>query len=112
MVDLTLTPCPGQSVPKDLYFALRIADVQKLGRMSAERLYRFPQSAVGSHRFGKVEVLKKVAAYTIGINPEKDAQQELKIDFEGDALKFFVNIKAPAGIPPGYHEKVTKESRP
>jgi hypothetical protein len=113
MVDLTITPCPGQSLPKDVYFALRIADTQKLGRMSTERLYRFPQSAVGFHQYGKVEVLKKIAGYTIGVNPDKDTCQDLKINFEGNTWKFFVNLKPPAGKAVGNPEpKSKKDERP
>jgi hypothetical protein len=109
-IDLTIAPQIGQSLPKDTYVALRIGDVQKLGRIGSERRYNFPESAIGDHRYGKIEILKKVSGCTVGINPEKDGFQDIDVLVNSQSVKLSVSCKANPKPPP--KEKVAKEEKP
>jgi len=69
MVELSLEAL-GFEETGDTFVAVRVGDSQKLARLSGERNFKFPQSAVGERKFGKVDVFKKVGTASIGLRHE------------------------------------------
>jgi hypothetical protein len=66
MVDVTLT-CLDEHQPQDVFVAMRVGDVQKLGRLSSERFYSFPKS--GEYKYGKLEIFRRVSQATVPVTP-------------------------------------------
>lgn len=55
---------------KDHFLSLRVGEVQRIARLSASRTFKFPASAVGTRKYGKVEVYRRVGASPISIDPD------------------------------------------
>lgn len=94
MVDLTLEAIDLESKcsSKDMYVAVRVGEVQKLSKVSASRAYKFTKSAIGERRFGKVDLFKRVGSASIGIKPDTDATQEIRINVDADSWGFRVLV--------------------
>jgi len=83
MVELKLEPLDG-NLTKDYYVSVRVGEVQKLSRINAGRGYKFPSSAIGERKFGKIEIFKKVGHASVGIVPENGVDQEVRVDLEDE----------------------------
>jgi len=81
MVELNLEPLDGE-LAAGFYVSVRVGEVQKLSRISAGRAYKFPQSAVGDRKYGKIEIFKKVGACSVGIVPEAGVDQEVSVTLD------------------------------
>jgi len=105
MVELNLEPLDGE-LAAGFYVSVRVGEVQKLSRISAGRAYKFPQSAVGDRKYGKIEIFKKVGACSVGIVPEAGVDQEVSVTLddvkgvENCKVKFKVSLNADASGKP------------
>jgi len=55
---------------RDHFLSLRIGEVQRIARLSNSRSFKFPASAVGTRKYGKVEVYRRVGSQAISVDPE------------------------------------------
>mmetsp|Transcript_43289 Transcript_43289/g.80587 ORF Transcript_43289/g.80587 Transcript_43289/m.80587 type:complete len:485 (-) Transcript_43289:94-1548(-) len=100
MVDLTLEALEFEAqLQKDIYVAVRVGEVQKLSKMAGSRAYKFTKNAIGERRFGKVDVFKRIGSASIGIKPDTDGEQEIKISCGPDtaAMPFRVKVGSTDG---------------
>mmetsp|Transcript_129775 Transcript_129775/g.416380 ORF Transcript_129775/g.416380 Transcript_129775/m.416380 type:complete len:576 (-) Transcript_129775:322-2049(-) len=77
MVQLRLESTDA-GIPKDCYVSVRVGEVQKLSRLSGSRTYKFPQT--DKHRFGKIEVFRRVGSASIDLNPIVQGAREVQIN--------------------------------
>lgn len=77
MVQLRLESTDA-GIPKDCYVSIRVGEVQKLSRLSGSRTYKFPQT--DKHRFGKIEVFRRVGSASIDLNPIVQGAREVQIN--------------------------------
>jgi len=94
MVDVTLEALNlDELAAQDTYIAVRVGESQKLARIAPSRNFKFPQSALGNRKIGKVDVLQRVGSINIHVKQEtSDAAQEIEIPAgtEGSVAKFRV----------------------
>mmetsp|Transcript_117432 Transcript_117432/g.204079 ORF Transcript_117432/g.204079 Transcript_117432/m.204079 type:complete len:399 (-) Transcript_117432:315-1511(-) len=84
--------CLDENMSKDTYVSVRVGEVQKLSRISAGRTFKFPASAVGDRKFGKVEIFNRIGGCSVGIIPA-DEDQEVAVPINGDSnVKFRVML--------------------
>jgi len=110
MVELKLEALDFANPEKDTYVAVRVGENQKLARLSASRTFKFPESALGDRKFGKVDIFKRIGSASVGIRHDPDMQsQELQVPCnEGMKINFRVTL-ADKPIP---SEKSGKENAP
>jgi len=109
MVEVKLEALDFSNAAADTYVAVRIGDNQKLSRLSAARNFKFPQSAVGDRKFGKIDVFKRVGSASIGIRHEEGMTlQELDVPCTGGSnMNFRVTL---AGGEPAPTDKVAAKN--
>jgi len=99
-----------KDVAKDLYVSVRVGEAQKLSKFCPSRTFRFPKSAVGDRRVGKVELFKRIAGHSIEIHAgAKQHLQEVPFEHVEPGLKFQVSLDGP---PPPDPEIAAKLSKP
>mmetsp|Transcript_47154 Transcript_47154/g.74518 ORF Transcript_47154/g.74518 Transcript_47154/m.74518 type:complete len:586 (+) Transcript_47154:61-1818(+) len=98
MVDLKLTTV-DQAVLPHCYVAARIGDSQKLGRLAAERLYKFPENVLGEHKYGFIDVFQRVGGCSVSVNVEDSREQLVSLPINSGNLRFRVEL-APLGKTP------------
>lgn len=98
MVDLKLTTV-DQAVLPHCYVAARIGDSQKLGRLAAERLYKFPEDVLGEHKYGFIDVFQRVGGCSVSVNVEDGREQLVSLPINSGNLRFRVEL-APLGKTP------------
>lgn len=88
------------NAPSDIFVAMRVGDSQKLGRISSERLYKFPQKVVGEHRTGTLEVFQRISRTTLNIGADAEAVQNVAVPVADQIItepfKFRVMVGATA----------------
>eukprot|EP00747_Dinoflagellata_sp_TGD_P185730 gnl/TRDRNA2_/TRDRNA2_42420_c0_seq1.p1 gnl/TRDRNA2_/TRDRNA2_42420_c0~~gnl/TRDRNA2_/TRDRNA2_42420_c0_seq1.p1 ORF type:complete len:502 (-),score=106.92 gnl/TRDRNA2_/TRDRNA2_42420_c0_seq1:101-1567(-) len=105
MVDVKLEAVDAVQQASDLYLSLRVGDVQKLSKLSAvstAKTYKFPTSAVGDRRYGKLEIYRRIGGCSVSIDPSKlDGLYELAVPVTdssmGNAVKFKVALNDKTG---------------
>lgn len=113
-VDPCVTGCQAlnfdSQLQKDIYVAVRVGEVQKLSKISSSRAYKFKKDAIGERRFGKVDVFKRIGSGSIGIKPEQDGEQEIRIAVGADEkIPFRVRVgSAEADIDKSAEKKSPK----
>jgi hypothetical protein len=70
MVELQLQPIDSV-LSKDTYVSVRIGDAQKLSKVNQVRHFKFSKAAVGEHKFGKLDIFKRIGGCSIGITAKK-----------------------------------------
>jgi len=86
-----------------------VGDVQKLSRLSGSRVYKFNQA--DQHRFGKIEVFRRVGSASIDLQPAVSDLREVQIncsDLGPIGLKIGVDSKN-GGLDPKQLEQEAKE---
>lgn len=78
MVELKLESIEEQNMPRDCFISMRVGDTQKLSRLAATRVYRFPQA--GDRRYGKIEVFRRIGACSVDIDPANANMREVSVD--------------------------------
>jgi len=93
MVELTLDSIEDGMMPKDIFISVRVGDKQKLSKLAATQVYRFPQA--GSRRFGKVDVLKRIGTCSIVIDPTITGAREVRVSCEDNtSLGLRIGVEA------------------
>mmetsp|Transcript_60063 Transcript_60063/g.173153 ORF Transcript_60063/g.173153 Transcript_60063/m.173153 type:complete len:555 (-) Transcript_60063:178-1842(-) len=69
MVEVKLDTDDCMKLDGDHYVSVRIGEAQKLAKMAPSRTYRFPSSAIGNRKYGKIEVFRRVATSILCIDP-------------------------------------------
>lgn len=82
MVELTLENVENDGMPAECFVSVRVGDAQKLSRLSAARVFRFPQA--GDRRFGKIEVFRRIGACSVDVDPAREGLREVTVNC-GDA---------------------------
>lgn len=77
MVELRVDPTECVGMPADCYVSVRVGETQKLSKLSASRLYRFPQA--GDRRYGKIEVFRRIGSCSIDVDPLNDSLREISV---------------------------------
>lgn len=77
MVELKLESIEEQDLPRDCFISVRVGETQKLSRLAATRVYRFPQA--GDRRYGKIEVFRRIGACSVDIDPTVMGTREVAI---------------------------------
>jgi len=77
MVELRLESFEELNLPKDVFVSVRIGEAQKLSRLSANRVYKFPKA--GDRRFGKIEVFRRIGACSVDVDPTNKDLRDLSI---------------------------------
>jgi len=99
-----------KDVAKDLYVSVRVGEAQKLSKFCPSRTFRFPRSAIGDRRVGKVELFKRIAGHSIEIHAgAKHHLQEVPFEHIEPGLKFQVSLDGP---PPPDPEVAAKLAKP
>mmetsp|Transcript_50104 Transcript_50104/g.143261 ORF Transcript_50104/g.143261 Transcript_50104/m.143261 type:complete len:479 (+) Transcript_50104:68-1504(+) len=78
MVELRLDSFDDSRMPRDCYVSVRVGDTQKLSRLSASRMYKFPNA--GDRRYGKIEVFTRIGACSIDVDPTNADLRDVAID--------------------------------
>lgn len=78
MVELTLEHIQENGMPQDCFVSVRVGDAQKLSRLSAARVFRFPQAA--DRRFGKIEVFRRIGVCSVDVDPTREGLRDVSID--------------------------------
>jgi hypothetical protein len=117
MVELKVEPIDC-NLGSDYYVSVRVGEVQKLSRVSPSRAYKFPASAVGQRKYGKIEIFKKVNSSAVGLTTSGngDDVQEVNMKLDDDSIvKFQVSVNAegkPTAKAPQEKQPATKEANP
>lgn len=84
MVDLSIQALDSSFFSRDLYVSVRVGDMQKISKASASRTFKFPRSAIGDRRYGKVEFFKRIGGSNVVIDPTilDGSLQEVCVPFE------------------------------
>jgi hypothetical protein len=96
MVELKVNSLNWQDFGKDYYVSVRVGEVQKLSRMAGHRAYKFAKSAVGTRRYGKIEVFKRVGAGSVCLEGD-GVGGEVTINCEAKPLKLDVQVSGGPG---------------
>jgi Ca2+-binding EF-hand superfamily protein len=88
MVELVLNSLDDDLLPH-CYVAMRVGESQKIGRVSAERTYKFPETTVGEHKYAMLDVFQRVGGCTVSIK-QKDGDQDVQLTTKMGKLKFRV----------------------
>mmetsp|Transcript_83336 Transcript_83336/g.131579 ORF Transcript_83336/g.131579 Transcript_83336/m.131579 type:complete len:610 (+) Transcript_83336:60-1889(+) len=122
MVELKLESIEEQNMPRDCFISVRVGDTQKLSRLAATRVYKFPQA--GDRRYGKIEVFRRIGACSVDIDPSNINLREINVDckeagfgslglrinVEGDeAVKKKLEDMAPEGKKVGTKVRAAKD---
>lgn len=99
MVDVTLTTLDKENLPH-CYIATRFGDTQKLGRLSPEKLYRFPEGDLGEQKCAFIDVFQRVGGCKVNYEPEERDQLVTLPMRSGQNLSLRVNVAAAAGKKP------------
>lgn len=99
MVDVTLTTLDKENLPH-CYVAARFGDTQKLGRLSAEKVYRFPQEVLGQHKCAFIDVFQRVGGCKVNYEPEETDQLVTLSMRSGQNLSLRVNVGTSVGKKP------------
>eukprot|EP00928_Gymnodinium_smaydae_P057594 TRINITY_DN40809_c0_g1_i1.p1 TRINITY_DN40809_c0_g1~~TRINITY_DN40809_c0_g1_i1.p1 ORF type:complete len:377 (-),score=36.40 TRINITY_DN40809_c0_g1_i1:661-1791(-) len=101
MVHLKLEAVDTGDIPKDMYVGVRIGDMQKLSRVSSlasAKSFKFPASAVGDRRSGKLEIYKRIGGWGVGIDSSRDEHlYEVSVptnDAAMSSINFLVEVMA------------------
>jgi len=89
MVELALNLLDETLMPH-CYVAMRVGDSQKIGRLSTERMYKFPDSVVGEHRYAMLDVFQRIGGCTVSIKPKVD-DQDVNLNTKAGQLRFRVS---------------------
>lgn len=80
--------------------SVRIGDNQKLSK-AGTRSFKFPKALVGQHRFGKIDIYRRLGGSSVVIDEAAvDCTQEVSIpcDGFGEDLKFRVELTPPEAV--------------
>eukprot|EP00747_Dinoflagellata_sp_TGD_P213162 gnl/TRDRNA2_/TRDRNA2_86152_c0_seq2.p1 gnl/TRDRNA2_/TRDRNA2_86152_c0~~gnl/TRDRNA2_/TRDRNA2_86152_c0_seq2.p1 ORF type:complete len:301 (-),score=85.11 gnl/TRDRNA2_/TRDRNA2_86152_c0_seq2:130-906(-) len=94
-----------------MFISLRVGEMQKLSKMSActnNKSYKFPPNAVKDHRYGKLEIYRRIGGSNIGIDPKKNGVYEVAVPVDDSkfdkGMRFRVDVgtenRAPAKLEP------------
>jgi len=117
MVELKVEPIDC-NLGSDYYVSVRVGEVQKLSRVSPSRAYKFPASAVGQRKYGKIEIFKKVNSSAVGLTTSGngDDVQEVNMKLDDDSIvKFQVSVNAegkPTAKAPQEKQPAKQEANP
>jgi hypothetical protein len=110
-MELQLDTPDCDQLGKDYFVSVRVAEVTKFSKLGPSRTFKFPASAVGSKRYGKVEVYRRVGQGVVCIDPTADqSDNEVCVQVEAgqeglpDRLNFEAKVSATSG-------KQNKEAR-
>eukprot|EP00933_Yihiella_yeosuensis_P028989 TRINITY_DN22734_c0_g4_i3.p1 TRINITY_DN22734_c0_g4~~TRINITY_DN22734_c0_g4_i3.p1 ORF type:complete len:430 (-),score=103.47 TRINITY_DN22734_c0_g4_i3:154-1443(-) len=78
MVELRLEQVEDGSMPKDCFLSVRMGDIQKISRLGASRIYRFPQAT--GRRQSKIEVFQRIGVLNMDIDSAASTSQEVSIN--------------------------------
>jgi len=79
-----------QSIPANLFVAMRIGDVQKQAKHAPSRTFNFPaqDDARGKNSFGRIEVFQRIGSMNVRLDGSGDLN-DLNVPLDGfDPLKF------------------------
>jgi calmodulin len=100
MVELVLSTLDEELLPH-CYVAMRVGESQKIGRLSAERMYKFPETTVDEHKYAMLDVFQRVGGCTVSIKA-KDGEQDLQVTTKAGNLNLRVSK-------PSYKDKTGKK---
>lgn len=94
MVEICLETAAFEQFSRDHYLSVRVGEAQKLARLADRRSFRFPASAVGSRKYGKVEIFQRVGSCNLCIDPAMaEGKNECEVAFNGTVLKFNAEVQ-------------------
>lgn len=89
MVELALNLLDETLMPH-CYVAMRVGESQKIGRLSNERTYNFPESVVVGHKYAMLDVFQRIGGCTVSIKPKAD-DQDINLNTKIGQLKFRIS---------------------
>eukprot|EP00747_Dinoflagellata_sp_TGD_P107836 gnl/TRDRNA2_/TRDRNA2_170232_c0_seq1.p1 gnl/TRDRNA2_/TRDRNA2_170232_c0~~gnl/TRDRNA2_/TRDRNA2_170232_c0_seq1.p1 ORF type:complete len:530 (+),score=141.49 gnl/TRDRNA2_/TRDRNA2_170232_c0_seq1:94-1683(+) len=92
MVEVNLQALDEAALNRDYYVSVRVGEVQKLSRAATSRAYKFPPAAVKDHRFGKVEVFRRLGGCTVNIKDSEPCEVSVPMDGFPEGMKFRVDL--------------------
>lgn len=95
MVEVKLETTGFDKFAQDHYISVRVGEAQKLARLCGSRNFKFPASAIGGRKYGKVEIFRRVGAGAVCIDPVMaSGVNEVEVVFGGTNLRFTAEVSA------------------
>jgi len=80
-------------MPQECFISVRVGETQKLSRLAAGRVYRFPEA--GDRRFGKIEVFRRIGMCSVDVDLHNEAARDVTVNCQDEG---FGHLKLKIGV--------------